>query len=293
MRFARSSPCVETDLKLDALVADRNCARVQRQPSLESSTQLALLLSLAVVFITSVALHAAMPLSSATVTRVENKVSYGQVRGDRSETRLARPQDVIKASDFLLSESDSRAELKYEDGSIIRIGQNTIFTFDAKNRVLNLQKGTLVFYIPKGAGGATIKTPSITAAITGTVGKVSETTVAIIEGEVVILPGMEKVGKFQFARRNADGTLTIGYFDPAKAYDGKLMTFNGKIEGLPELPVGEEFRFNPPPNDPLDNQNLPNQVLKNNPPPPVDKPKTDVKVPPPTTDNKPPATPYY
>ena len=281
-----------TDLRLDSPVAAGNGARVQRQPSLESSTQLVLLLSLAVVFVTSVALHAAMPLSSATVTRVENKVSYGQVRGDRSDTRLARPQDVIKASDFLLSESDSRAELKYEDGSIIRIGQNTIFTFDAKNRVLNLQKGTLVFYIPKGAGGATIKTPSITAAITGTVGKVSETTVAIVEGEVVILPGMEKVGKFQFARRNGDGTLTIGFFDPAKAYDGKLMTFNGKIQGIPDLPVGEEFRFNLPPNDPLDNQNVPSEVMKNN-PPPVDKPKTDVKVPPPTTDTKPTATPYY
>ncbi len=267
--------------------------RVQRPLSLESSTQLALLLSLAVVFVTSMALHAAMPMSSATVTRVENKVSYGQVRGEHSDTRLARPQDVVKASDFLLSETDSRAELKYEDGSIVRIGQNTIFTFDAKNRVLNLQKGTFVFYIPKGAGGATIKTPSITAAITGTVGKVSENTIAIIEGEVTIQPGGEKVGRFMFARRNADGSLTIGYFDPAKAFDGKLMTFNGPITGIPEIPVGEEFRFVPPGNDPFDNQNLPGQVLKNNPPPPVDKPKNDVKVPPPTPENKPSATPYY
>ncbi|MDR3402431.1 MAG: FecR family protein [Chthoniobacter sp.] len=180
-------------------------------------------------------LYAAEPLASATVTRVENQVSYGKVIGDKSETRPATPNDVVKASNFLMSETDSRAELKYEDGTIVRIGQNTIFSFEANTRTLNLKKGTFVFYMPKGKGGGTIKTPSFTAAITGTIGKVSDNIIAIIEGEITLVPSGRKVAEGFFARVNADGSIDILPFDLTKAFDGKLMTFNGPLPGLPAL----------------------------------------------------------
>ncbi len=181
---------------------------------------------------------AATPYTQATVTRTENQVSYGVVKGDRSETRPAASQDVVKAANFLLSESESRAELKYDDGTIVRIGQNTIFTFEANSRTLNLKKGTFVFFIPKGQGGGTIKTPSLTAAITGTVGKVSDNIIAILDGEVVLKPSGQIVKAGQFARRNPDGSITIGEFDPLKMFDGKLMTFNGPLPGIPEKLLG-------------------------------------------------------
>ncbi len=181
---------------------------------------------------------AGTPYTQATVTRTENKVNYGTVKGDQSQTRPAEPQDVVKAMNFLLSETDSRAELKYDDGTIVRIGQNTIFTFEANSRTLNLKKGTFVFFIPKGQGGGTIKTPSLTAAITGTVGKVSENILAILEGEVVLKPSGEHVRAGEFARRNPDGTITIGKLDPKRMFEGKLMTFNGLLPGIPEIALG-------------------------------------------------------
>jgi hypothetical protein len=195
-----------------------------------------LMSSIAVLVLSSVAL--ADPYTQATVTRTENKVSYGTVAGDESKTRPAEANDVVKAKNFLLSESQSRAELKYDDGTIVRIGQNTIFTFEASSRTLNLKKGTFVFFIPKGQGGGTIKTPSLTAAITGTVGKVAENIIAILEGEVVLKPSGQVVKAGEFARRNPDGTITIGKFDPLKMFDGKLMTFNGPLPGLPEAMLG-------------------------------------------------------
>ena len=103
---------------------------------------------------------------------------------------------------------------------------------------MNLKKGTFVFFIPKGQGGGTIKTPSLTAAITGTVGKVSDNIIAILEGEVVLKPSGEHVHAGEFARRNPDGTITIGKFDPLKMFDGKLMTFNGPLPGIPEALLG-------------------------------------------------------
>lgn len=177
--------------------------------------------------------HAVVPFTQATVTRMQNKVTYGDSAA--KARRPAAPGDVIKAASYLLTETDSRAELKYEDGSIVRIGQNTVFTFEADSRTLSLEKGSLIFYIPKGQGGGTVRTASITAAITGTIGKVSDNMIAILEGEVRLVPSGRAVPAGYFARINPDGTLTIAQFDPEKALGGKLMDFGGsKIANFDE-----------------------------------------------------------
>jgi len=176
--------------------------------------------------------------TQATVTRTENKVSYGTMQADLSNTRPAEAQDVVKANNFLLSETESRAELKYEDGTIVRIGQNTIFTFEANSRTLNLKKGTFVFFVPKGQGGGTIKTPSLTAAITGTVGKVWERGIAILVGSVVLKPSGMVVNEGEYAERLPNGEIIKRKFDQLKKWDGKLMTFNGPLPGLAEALIG-------------------------------------------------------
>lgn len=168
-----------------------------------------------------------VPYSQATVTRLQNQVSLG-MSAERAR-RPAQTGDVIKSSNYLLTDTDSRAELKYEDGSLVRIGQNTVFTFEADTRTLTLERGSLLFYIPKGRGGGTIRTASLTASITGTIGKVADNMIAILEGEVTLVPGGEKVGAGQFARRNADGSITLAAFDPSTALGGKLMEFGGPI----------------------------------------------------------------
>ena len=156
---------------------------------LRSCTQSAVLLAMAALSLFALAAaRAAMPFDSATVTRVENKVNYGQIKGGRSQTRPASAQDVVKASDFLVSETASRAELKYPDGSIVRVGQNTVFSFDADTRTLILEKGRFMGYIPPG-GGCTVKTPSYTAAITGAVFIGTSDTLAMIEGHAAMSDG--------------------------------------------------------------------------------------------------------
>ncbi len=182
----------------------------------------------------------AAPFTEATVTRIENLVSYGSTKGGK--TRRAVVADVVRSDNYLLTEADSRAELKYIDGSLVRIGQNTVFSFDASSRTLTLEKGTFIFYVPKGTGGGTIKTPSLTAAITGTVGKVSRNIIAIIEGEVTLIPSGRVVRAGFFARWNPDGTITIARFDPKGVWEGKLVQFNGPMPGIPEeLPPGNSI----------------------------------------------------
>ena len=233
---ARQFPS-RTKLRLDSPAKTETLPRVRRQPLSSSAAQTHLLMLIALLLSLTPVLRAAMPFNSATVTRVENEVRYGQVKNNQSETRLASPQDVVKANDFLLSEKDSRAELKYPDGSIVRIGQNTVFSFDANTRTLILEKGTFVAYVPKGSGGATIKTPSYTAAVTGTTFKCSVDRCAVVEGSITLADG-RVVKQGQYFQVEADGTITIHDFD--NSYDGLLMTFNGKIPTDTVIDTGEQ-----------------------------------------------------
>jgi hypothetical protein len=272
---------------------------VNRYGSYRSSAHAAILCGAAVLTILLInAARAATPYTSAAVTRIQNRVSYGE--GRTGATRPAKVADVVRANNFLFSETDSRAELQYEDGSRVRIGQNTVFSFDASSRTLALEKGSFIFYVPKDSGGGTIKTPSLTAAITGTAGKVSTNIIAIVEGSVKLIPSGRIVRAGEFARRNADGSLTIGRFDPGRVMDGVLVTFNGVMPGFDEkqwevasdLP-GIDLRA-------LDvihrTQNLPSAIdqffpTPDNPPPPADRRDPKVNVPPPQNRPPTPGTP--
>lgn len=220
--------------------------------SLLSSVHPITLLALASVSLATVLVaHAATPYRQATVTRTQNQVSYGEVKGERSDLRPAAVDDVVRASNFLQTETDSRAELKYEDGSLVRIGQNTIFSFEAITRTLSLNKGSMMFYVPKGSGGANVKTPSLTAAITGTIGKVARNYIAILEGSIVLKPSGKVVSAGQFARVEADGSITVDFYDPTKELDGKLVNFNGPLPNLDQR-IFERAEFWRPDISPFD-----------------------------------------
>lgn len=182
--------------------------------------------------------EAQTPFTTAKVTRIENVVSYGDIKDGRSVTRPAVVADVLRERNFLLTETEGRAELQYADGSVVRIGQNTVFSFEADTRTLALKQGTFIFFVPKGSGGGRIKTPSLTAAITGTVGKVSRDMIAILEGEITLIPSGKKVSAGFFARSNPDGSITIARFDPRAATEGRLMRFNGRMPGFREDGLG-------------------------------------------------------
>jgi hypothetical protein len=185
------------------------------------------LIALASTVVAAATASAVTPYTQATVSRYQNKVSYGDTIA--KARRPAQTGDVIKAEKYLLTETDSRAELKYEDGSIVRVGQNTVFTFEANTRTLELEKGSLIFYIPKGSGGGTIRTASITAAIYRDRRQSN--------GKHHRHPGRRghsdsvgrKVRAGYFARANPDGSITIARFDIDKALGGKLMDFGGPI----------------------------------------------------------------
>ncbi len=112
------------------------------------------------------ALHlVAAPLKRAEVTQVINEV---KVIDSAASERPAVANDVIEGKTGVRTGQKSRAELVFEDSTLTRLGANTIFNFENGSRNMDLGAGTIMLQVPKNAGGATIRTAAVTAAVTGT-----------------------------------------------------------------------------------------------------------------------------
>jgi hypothetical protein len=107
-----------------------------------------------------------MDLKQAKFTQVVNNVEV--VSAADKSSRNASVNDTFKMPDLLRTGPSSRAELTATDGTITRVGANTVFSYDEENRTIDLQQGSLLFHSPHGEGGGTIRTGAATASVLGT-----------------------------------------------------------------------------------------------------------------------------
>src|SRR6476646_4968128 len=106
-------------------------------------------------------------LEEARVTQIVNDVKLLLEQG---APRPAVVSDLVRRGNAVRTGTQSRSELTFADLTITRLGANTIFSFKEGTREMNLVNGAILFQVPKGSGGATIRTVGVTAAITGTTG---------------------------------------------------------------------------------------------------------------------------
>ena len=104
-------------------------------------------------------------LNSAEITQAVKDVKVYQ---GKAEGRPATIGETIDKSSSVTTGRRSRAELTFQDKTITRLGQNSIFSFRKGGREVELKRGSILLQVPKNAGGATIRTATVTAAITGT-----------------------------------------------------------------------------------------------------------------------------
>jgi hypothetical protein len=104
-------------------------------------------------------------LTEARVTKIINRV---QVVDPAKGSHAASLHETIKDEIELKTGVKSRSELLFQDNTLTRLGPETSFSFKAGTRDLSLEKGTMLLQVPKGLGGAKIRTAAVTAAITGT-----------------------------------------------------------------------------------------------------------------------------
>jgi hypothetical protein len=145
----------------------------------------------------------AAPLREGEFTRVINDVRI--LPGDSSPV----PATVgarISGSSAVATGAQSRAELRFSDNTLTRVGANSVFRMDLSSRTVDMEKGVILLQVPKQLGGAKVRTAAVTAAVTGTTILLEFTKdgfmkIIVIEGEVDV---------FLNERRNQFRTLTSG-----------------------------------------------------------------------------------
>ncbi len=200
----------------------------------------------------------ASPLQQAEVHKIVNEVRI--VEAQRGATRPAKLNDVIKDDVAVRTGVQSRAELLFQDNTLTRLGAEALFSFKSGTRDLTLDRGTMLLQVPKGLGGATIRTAAVTAAITGTTimienipgshvkvlvlegslrlsinGRLGESTV-LTPGKMVIVSVKDKQMPKPVAVDLAKLVKTSALIDPEK-FRGNA---NIKVDALPSIGLIEK-----------------------------------------------------
>jgi FecR protein len=128
----------------------------------------------------------ASPLSEGEFTKVINDVRI--LPGEASPV-TAKPGDRIRGRTAVSTGAQSRAELRFSDNTVTRLGANSIFRMDLATRTVDLEKGVILLQVPKQLGGAKVRTAAVTAAVTGTTLLLEFTAdgyikIIVVEGEV-------------------------------------------------------------------------------------------------------------
>src|SRR5437667_889953 len=107
----------------------------------------------------------ALDFSQARVTQVVQDV---KVLPSSGTSRQAAVNETVQKGAAVQTGVKSRSELTFQDQSITRLGEKTIFNVGGGARTIELGSGQFLLYVPKNSGGAKVKMGSVTAAITGT-----------------------------------------------------------------------------------------------------------------------------
>ncbi|MBE7383330.1 MAG: FecR domain-containing protein [Leptolyngbya sp. SIO1E4] len=109
--------------------------------------------------------NAQVPLTRANVEFLQNYVEL--LPGDGG-ARPARLTDWLSLDDTIRTASSARADLRFNDGSLARIGEQATFRFIPNTRTFRLSNGTALFLVPPGQGNSIIETPNAITDIQGT-----------------------------------------------------------------------------------------------------------------------------
>jgi hypothetical protein len=83
------------------------------------------------------------------------------------QTTPAVVGDVIQNGGQVVTRGGSLAELSFPDGSKIRVGNNSVFSFDASDRTVKLERGTALVCTPPRAEGINVVSGGVSGTIPG------------------------------------------------------------------------------------------------------------------------------
>jgi len=156
-------------------------------------------------------------------TEVVEKVTVLEARSEKS--RPATVDSFLTVPDRVATGPASRAELLAGDGTLTRVGANTVFSFSTEKREVNLQKGSVLFHSPTGKGGGVVRTNGAQAAVMGTTLIVTATSGGGFK--LLVLEGKAKASLANGSSVEvAAGQLTV--VEPGRPNFGPVLNFRLK-----------------------------------------------------------------
>ncbi len=110
------------------------------------------------------AVRAETPLNRAVIESLRNAV---KLILQNQSPRPARVRDTMTPGDALATARAALAELRFNDGSLARVGGQALFRFLPNTRTFQLSNGTLLLLVPPGRGQTRIQTPNAATGIRG------------------------------------------------------------------------------------------------------------------------------
>jgi hypothetical protein len=103
-------------------------------------------------------------LDRATIATIRNRA---RLMPQNQAARPAKPSDTMNPGDSLATAAASTADLRFNDNSLARLGEQTVFRFAPRTRALDLANGTVLLLVRPGSGGTSVRTPNAAAGIRG------------------------------------------------------------------------------------------------------------------------------
>jgi hypothetical protein len=108
--------------------------------------------------------RAEIPLTFADIQALLRQV---RLQPKNQSPRPAQVRERMTPGDALSTARSSRADLRFNDGSLARVGELALFRFFPNTRRFNLSNGTALLIIPPGRGTTNVTTPNVSAGIRG------------------------------------------------------------------------------------------------------------------------------
>lgn len=177
-------------------------------------------------------------LDWARIDFLTNRVQFVPLQ---ERARRARISDILGIGDALRTYAEASAELRFNDGSMARIGERATFRFTPNTRNFQLTNGTALLLIPPGWGRTTIQTPNAVTGIQGSalfVRYIEETDTTIVgaltnnpEGPMILFT--EDGSEQQALYANEIGVIQGDRITQLYQFDGELFwESSGLAEGF-------------------------------------------------------------
>ena len=123
-----------------------------------------------IVYVLLFAIAPQSAIAEATLTRaaVESFRNRVEILLQGGPTRLVRTSDQLGLGDVIRTNQAAQIDLRFNEGSLARVGELTTFWFMPNTRNLRLANGTALLLIPPGNGNTTLETPNVVTDIQGT-----------------------------------------------------------------------------------------------------------------------------